>query len=310
MSIPVTLREPNALSSYSVNTVSSSSNSSVGSSRSGSHTKSRPMLPEIASLPAAIGGSKYFDALPDEIKPIYRIDKPDLRLLLMISFPMKLHLMLEKCGWEPPKRRKRKRSNNGVNSSNSVTNGRRLEYGSHTDRYSTPGKRQKTVEEQRDTDSCSTLGTEISNDATSKTHAFKPDNKDVDSRNDTTAIKTPSTSTKTDVDARDTKTDDAKKTPKNMIIGWVSNGTAFKIYDEELFVREIMPHYHLGHTPGCRQQDKSFQDFQRNLDMWGFTDMQCVEGPPMRRIHICSHPSFVRGQTNACRKMRFRPRRP
>lgn len=288
MSIPVTLREPNALSSYSVNTVSSysantmssSSNSSVASSRSGSDSKRRPMLPEIASTPAAIEGLKYFNALPDEIKPIYRIDKPDLRLLLMISFPMKLHLMLEKCGWEPPKRRKRKRTNNDVNSS----------------------------KEQRDTDSCSTLGTEISNDATSKTHAFKPDNKDVDSRNDNTASKTPST--KADVDARDTKTDDTKKTPKNMIIGWVSNGTAFKIYDEELFVREIMPHYHLGHTPGCRQQDESFQDFQRNLDMWGFTDMQCVEGPPMRRIHICSHPSFVRGQTNACRKMRFRPRRP
>lgn len=99
-----------------------------------------------------------------------------------------------------------------------------------------------------------------------------------------------------------------------IIIGWLPGGEAFKIYDEERFVREVMPTYFLGSSIIRSTDDKkksrgiesrTFEDFRKNLELWGFTDMISVGGPPTRRIHICSHPQFVRDQPGACRSMRF-----
>jgi hypothetical protein len=33
--------------------------------------------------------------------------------------------------------------------------------------------------------------------------------------------------------------------------------------------------------------------------------MICVEGPVTRKVHICSHPSFVKGCIDACKLMQF-----
>lgn len=102
-----------------------------------------------------------------------------------------------------------------------------------------------------------------------------------------------------------------------IIIGWLSGGNAFKIYDEERFVREIMPTYFHGQRKSSRrpstgrrtkklQEPISFEAFKRDLDLWGFTDMPSVEGPPIRMSHVCSHPNFVRDDSNAWRTMRFK----
>jgi len=56
------------------------------------------------------------------------------------------------------------------------------------------------------------------------------------------------------------------KNNDDIIIGWLSGGKVFKIYDEERFVREIMPIFFLGHSTSAQQQ--TFQTFQRNLDLW------------------------------------------
>jgi len=88
----------------------------------------------------------------------------------------------------------------------------------------------------------------------------------------------------------------------DVIIGWLSSGTAFKIYDEERFVREVMPSYFF-------EQDNnkhSFETFQRNLDMWGFSSVPFIEGPSTRNVHVCSHPFFLKGRPSACQKMKFR----
>ena len=50
----------------------------------------------------------------------------------------------------------------------------------------------------------------------------------------------------------------------DIIIGWLPKTDSFKIYDEERFVREIMPSYFLGHD----NNDLSFETFQRNLYLW------------------------------------------
>jgi hypothetical protein len=52
----------------------------------------------------------------------------------------------------------------------------------------------------------------------------------------------------------------------NIIIGWLPSGNAFKIYDEERFVREIMPSYFSGSSQP--QEQCSFEDFQRSLNLW------------------------------------------
>jgi len=87
-----------------------------------------------------------------------------------------------------------------------------------------------------------------------------------------------------------------------ILIGWLSSGKAFKIYDEERFVREIMPSYFFERG----NNSASFETVVRNLDLWGFSRMACVEGPTTRRVHVCSHPSFVKGRPSACRNMKFR----
>jgi len=95
------------------------------------------------------------------------------------------------------------------------------------------------------------------------------------------------------------------KNNDRIIIGWLPSGTAFKIYDEERFVREIMPSY-FSSSNQSQEEQCSFEDFKRSLALWGFTDMPCVEGPTTRKIHVISHPKFSRGQPSACRAMRFR----
>jgi len=114
----------------------------------------------------------------------------------------------------------------------------------------------------------------------------------------------------------DESEDDTQERDK-IIIGWLSGGKAFKIYDEERFVREIMPTYFLGQRKISRrlstgrrtrkpQEPISFEAFKQNLALWGFTDMPSVEGPPIRVTHVCSHPNFVRDDSNAWRTMRFK----
>mmetsp|Transcript_20677 Transcript_20677/g.48825 ORF Transcript_20677/g.48825 Transcript_20677/m.48825 type:complete len:384 (-) Transcript_20677:54-1205(-) len=93
----------------------------------------------------------------------------------------------------------------------------------------------------------------------------------------------------------------------DIIIGWVSRGEAFKIYDEDRFVREIMPSYFARCGGGdCKSRDQiSFEDFRKDLWLWDFTDMPCVEGPTTRITHVCSHPSFARDDPNASSTLRF-----
>eukprot|EP00531_Pseudo-nitzschia_arenysensis_P007988 CAMPEP_0116149238 /NCGR_PEP_ID=MMETSP0329-20121206/18819_1 /TAXON_ID=697910 /ORGANISM="Pseudo-nitzschia arenysensis, Strain B593" /LENGTH=250 /DNA_ID=CAMNT_0003645495 /DNA_START=106 /DNA_END=858 /DNA_ORIENTATION=- len=91
------------------------------------------------------------------------------------------------------------------------------------------------------------------------------------------------------------KTSDKTKAGIGIIIGWLSGGTSFMIFDEDRFIKEIMPMYFVG----------TFEDFKRDLKLWGFTDMPSVRGPPTRRLHHCSHPNFVRDQPSRCRAMQF-----
>ena len=62
-----------------------------------------------------------------------------------------------------------------------------------------------------------------------------------------------------------TREDNNNKKPKTIrsdtsttIIGWLSSGIAFKIFDEDRFAKEIMPIYFKG----------TFKDFQRDLGLW------------------------------------------
>eukprot|EP00536_Pseudo-nitzschia_multiseries_P003492 jgi/Psemu1/186006/e_gw1.54.14.1 len=98
------------------------------------------------------------------------------------------------------------------------------------------------------------------------------------------------------------RTQNTEKDSNDSIIGWLSSGTAFKIYDEERFVREVMPSYFFE-----RNDDKpSFDTFKRNLDMWGFSRVPFIEGPSTRNVYVCSHPYFLKGRPSACRNMKFR----
>lgn len=91
---------------------------------------------------------------------------------------------------------------------------------------------------------------------------------------------------------------------KRTIIGWKFDGKAFKIYDKERFVREIMPSYFIERSDTKSRDQVSFKDFQKSLSLWGFTDMPCVEGPTTRITHTCSHPSFVRDNPHASSTLR------
>jgi len=89
------------------------------------------------------------------------------------------------------------------------------------------------------------------------------------------------------------------------IIGWTFNGRSFKIYDEERFVREIMPAYFVERSGRKSRDQVSIKDFQKSLSLWGFTDMPCVEGPFTRITHTCSHPSFLRDDLHASSALHY-----
>lgn len=230
-------RTPNAMASFTVTAPSGSPRSrpqnkgekvfgsqdmtNQGKSIQGQWPRTAPTRPEI--------GNGTTQAILSAISPIpdsntrkrTANEEPgarDPKGLLLLTFPMKLHLMLERCESE--------RKNNVGN------------------------KRQKNCEE---------------NQYTANSSSNNKNNNDI-------------------------------------IVGWLPSGRSFKIYDEERFVREIMPLYFL-----CKPQEKcSFETFKRNLDLWGFTNMSCVEGPTTRSVHVCYHLNFIRNQPSACRAMRFR----
>jgi len=85
------------------------------------------------------------------------------------------------------------------------------------------------------------------------------------------------------------------------IVEWC-NTNAFKIHDVARFTTELLPRFF---PP---PQMHAFDDFQRNLNLWGFTHIIFVEGRnhATRHIHICSHPFFVKGQGELVTAMRKR----
>ncbi|VEU34150.1 unnamed protein product [Pseudo-nitzschia multistriata] len=95
--------------------------------------------------------------------------------------------------------------------------------------------------------------------------------------------------------------DAGKTTDDDIVVGWLPTG-GFKIYDQERFVREIMPSYFFE----VGKNKASFETFKRNLELWGFSRVPFVEGPTTRTVHICSHPHFLKGRPSACRNMKFR----
>mmetsp|Transcript_8997 Transcript_8997/g.18871 ORF Transcript_8997/g.18871 Transcript_8997/m.18871 type:complete len:232 (-) Transcript_8997:276-971(-) len=217
----------NTATSHQISSDSSDGNSSVDTSESDLSndrtktmpTRSRPRYgnnstPATPASLAATSPSKKRRALSNASRNPGN-EARDPRALLLLSFPIKLHLMLDRSESERTKR-----------------------------------KRQKRGDENQSTMSC--------------------------------------------IDSND------------IIMGWLPSGKAFKIYDEERFVREVMPTYFLRHDSSETENHFSFETFERNLDLWGFTDMVCIEGPTTRRVHVCSHPMFVRGNPSSCRHMRFR----
>ena len=54
------------------------------------------------------------------------------------------------------------------------------------------------------------------------------------------------------------KTSPMTNEDNRIIIGWLNGGRAFKIFDEDRFIKEIMPTYFVG----------TFKDFKRDLAMW------------------------------------------
>lgn len=189
-------------------------------------------------------------------------DNQDPAGLLVLSFPMKLHLMLEVCAMKR-KNRDRKR----VTFSSTI----------QTEGDEASPKKQKTGE--------SSLMKEKASAASSL------------KKEKTVAERTKGQ--KQGVGGQEKKND-------RIVLGWLAGGKAFKIYDEERFVKEIMPTYFLGQQQlSIPQGQCSFKDFERNLKLWGFTDVACVEGPPIRRVHICSHPKFLRDDPSACRRIKY-----
>ncbi|KAG7348326.1 HSF-type DNA-binding protein [Nitzschia inconspicua] len=81
----------------------------------------------------------------------------------------------------------------------------------------------------------------------------------------------------------------AEQTGKTDIISWLGDGTKFKVHDKNRFSSEIMPHYFASST---------YKSFQRSKNLWGFQTVS-------KGVHKgeCSHPLFLRGDLNSCRKM-------
>lgn len=122
--------------------------------------------------------------------------------LLLLSFPLKLHLMLERCESERCCRRRRR----------------------------SPKRRRVTCSESGVVSDASSSSSEVEEEETNSMDASS------DSGNDDSSV----------------------------IVGWLPSGKSFKIYDEERFVREIMPSYFFGHD----DSNGSFETFERNLELW------------------------------------------
>jgi hypothetical protein len=76
---------------------------------------------------------------------------------------------------------------------------------------------------------------------------------------------------------------------KTDIITWLPDGLRFKVIDKTRFASEIMPHYFASST---------YKSFQRSKNLWGF---QTVSKGVCKGE--CSHPLFVRGNIDLCRRM-------
>jgi len=106
-----------------------------------------------------------------------------------------------------------------------------------------------------------------------------------------------------------------------LIFGWLSDGKGFAIHDQKRFVHEIMPSYFYfdGSSRSNRSRIQSFQTFQQNLELWGFTtsiiassnvDENTVSTTidnedEDNNIAIYSHPLFLKGYPDICMNMKF-----
>jgi hypothetical protein len=152
-------------------------------------------------------------------------DNQDPAGLLVLSFPMKLHLMIEVCAMKRKNRDRKK-----VTFSSTI----------QTEGDEASPKKQKTGEaspKKQKTSGASSLKKE-------KTVAEKSERQKQGDGN------------------QDNKDD-------RIVLGWLAGGKAFKIYDEERFVKEIMPTYFFGQQQlSIPQGQSSFKDFKRNLKLW------------------------------------------
>lgn len=82
--------------------------------------------------------------------------------------------------------------------------------------------------------------------------------------------------------------DDVERKGRSTIVGWRSHGRAFKIFHEEEFVRDILPHYF----------SAKIGSFRRWLRAWGFC--RITEGKDRGSWY---HRYFVRGVTRLCRDL-------
>ena len=82
--------------------------------------------------------------------------------------------------------------------------------------------------------------------------------------------------------------EDVERKGWSTIVGWRSHGRAFKIVDEEAFVRDILPHYF----------SAKIGSFRRWLRAWGFC--RITEGKDRGSWY---HRYFVRGVTQLCKDL-------
>jgi hypothetical protein len=83
--------------------------------------------------------------------------------------------------------------------------------------------------------------------------------------------------------------DDADYNGFEGVVSWEHDGEAFKVYDPDLFVAMVLPHYF---------NQTRYKSFQRQLNIYGFT--RVATG---RDKGLCKHKFFVRGQPSLCSGM-------
>jgi hypothetical protein len=83
--------------------------------------------------------------------------------------------------------------------------------------------------------------------------------------------------------------DDADYNGFERVVSWEDEGKAFKVYDPDLFVAMVLPHYF---------NQTRYKSFQRQLNIYGFT--RVARG---RDKGLCKHKFFVRGQPSLCSGM-------